>query len=77
MNTRISRVFREVFDNAQMEIWDEMSTEDVAGWDSLAQVKLLIGLEEDFGVKFTTQEVTQLTSIANIKKSLERKLVHQ
>jgi acyl carrier protein len=77
MDTRIRRVFREVFNDGQMEIWDAMSAQDVMGWDSLAQVKLLIGLEEDFGVKFTTQEVTQLTSIANIKKALERKLVHQ
>jgi acyl carrier protein len=70
-------VFREVFNDEQIEIWDAMSARDVKGWDSLAQVKLLIGLEEEFGVEFTTHEVTQLTSVANIKKSLAQKLVLQ
>jgi acyl carrier protein len=75
MDSRIRRVFKEVFNDGQIEIWDAMSARDVKGWDSHAQVKLLIGLEEEFGVKFTTHEVTQLTSVANIKEALARKLV--
>jgi acyl carrier protein len=75
MDSQIRRVFREVFNDEQIEIWDAMSAQDVKGWDSLAQVKLLIGLEEEFGVKFTTHEVTQLTSVANIKAALARKVV--
>jgi acyl carrier protein len=77
MNSRIRRVFREVFNDGQMEIWDSMSARDIAGWDSLAQVKLLIGLEEEFGVKFSTREVTQLDSVAKIKEALSQKVVHQ
>jgi acyl carrier protein len=73
MDSRIRRIFREVFNDDQLEIWDAMSAHDVKGWDSLAQVKLLIGLEEEFGVKFTTHEVTQLNSIANIKEALAKK----
>ena len=73
MDNRIRRVFREVFDDEQIEIWDTMSNRDLKGWDSLAQVKLLIGLEEEFGVKFTTHEVSHMTSIANIKDALSRK----
>ncbi len=74
MDSRIRRVFREVFNDGQMKIWDAMSAKDVKGWDSLSQVKLLIGLEEEFSVKFTTHEVTQLTSVGNIKEALARKL---
>ena len=74
MHTRIRRVFRDVFDDRQMEISDATSPRDLAAWDSLAQVKLLIGLEEEFAIKFTTHEVTQLTSVASIKEALERKL---
>lgn len=75
MDIRIRRVFREVFDDDRIEIWDAMSAKDVKGWDSLAQVKLLIGLEEEFGVKFGTHEVTQLNSVAAIKEALSRKSV--
>lgn len=75
MDNRIRRVFRDVFDDDQMRIWAAMSSRDVPEWDSLNHVKLLIGLEEEFEIKFTTHEATQLTSVMSIKEALERKLV--
>jgi acyl carrier protein len=74
MDVRIRRIFRDVFDDEHMEISDEMSSADVTGWDSLTQVRLLIALEEEFGVKFQTNEVIRLTTLAEIKKSLQQKL---
>ena len=72
MHHRIREVFREVFDD-EMEIWDEMAAKDVPEWDSLAQVKLIIGLEEEFEMKFTTHEVAQMTCIGDLKRALFRK----
>ena len=73
MHHRIREVFREVFDDDEMEIWDEMAAKDVPEWDSLAQVKLIIGLEEEFEIKFTTHEVAQMTCIGDLKRALFRK----
>ena len=73
VHRRIREVFREVFDDDEMEIWDEMAAKDVVDWDSLAQVKLIISLEEEFGIKFTTHEVSQMTSVGDLKRALELK----
>lgn len=73
MQQRIQSVFREVFDNPALTIWDEMSAKDIAEWDSLAQVKLVIGLEEEFGIKFTTNEVAEMTCVGDLKQALRRK----
>ena len=73
MHHRIREVFREVFDEDEMEIWDEMSAKDVPDWDSLAQVKLVIGLEEEFEIKFTTHEVARMTCMGDLKMALVRK----
>ena len=70
VDDRIRDVFREVFDDPQMLISDAMSAKDIPDWGSLAQVKLIIGLEEEFGIKFSTQEVTQMTCVGDFKKSL-------
>jgi acyl carrier protein len=67
---RIRQLFREVFDNDEMEISDDTSAKDVPGWDSLAQVKLVIGLEEEFGIKFTTHEVAQMSCVGDLRKTL-------
>jgi acyl carrier protein len=70
MHARVRDVFREVFDNDEMEIWDATSAKDVPEWDSLAQAKLIIGLEEEFGVKFSTHEVAQMTCVGDLKRAL-------
>lgn len=73
MHQRIQVVFREVFDNPGMEIRDETSAKDIQDWDSLAQVKLIIALEEEFQTKFTTNEVAEMSCVADLRKALERK----
>jgi acyl carrier protein len=39
-------------------------------WDSLAHVKLIMALEDEFGISFTIGEMTSLESVADIKKLL-------
>ena len=73
MEKRIRQIFREVFDDDRMEIHDSLSASEVPEWDSFAQVKLIIGLEEEFGIKFTTAEVTSMSSVGDLKKILAAK----
>ena len=48
--------------------------EDVEGWDSLAQIQLVLALGKRFGVKFTTREVTDFTDVGRIVASIGSKL---
>lgn len=66
---RLTAVFRDVFDNSALEI-DGLSRATYPEWDSLAQVKLIIGIEEEFGVKFTIDQVANLGSVDEIRKFL-------
>ena len=67
---RITRVFRDVFDNDEMEVTDATNAHDVKEGDSLAQVKLVIALEEEFDVKFTTHEVAKMKCVGDLKLAL-------
>jgi acyl carrier protein len=73
MHERVRAVFREIFDDEKMEIIDKMNAHDVPGWDSLAQVKLVIALEDEFQIKFTTQEVAEMQCIGDLKTSLRKR----
>jgi acyl carrier protein len=42
-------------------------------WDSLAHVKLMMGCEEEFGVKFTIEETVESTSVGKLKSVLTLK----
>jgi acyl carrier protein len=73
MSERIEKVFQEVFADDSLQVTDETSYETLPAWDSLAQVRLIVALEEEFGVKFTTDEVLEATSVEGIKSVLSAK----
>jgi len=66
---RLTGVFREVFDDPSLDI-EGLSRDTFPEWDSLAHVKLILGIEEEFGVKFTMDQVTDLRSVEEIRKLL-------
>ncbi len=73
MLERIQTIFREVFDDDSLVLNDQMSQDTMADWDSFSQVKIMIGMEEEFGVKFTTEEVLEAHSVGAIRGLLARK----
>jgi len=67
-------VFRSVFDAETLEIRDETTSADVEGWDSLAQINLVVGAEERFGVRFQTAEIRGLKNVGEFKRLIAAKL---
>jgi acyl carrier protein len=53
-------VFREVFDDESIVLKVSMTAMDIEGWDSLMNINLIIALEERFGIKFATAEISGL-----------------
>jgi acyl carrier protein len=75
MITRIRRAFCEVFDDPRLEINEDTSPRELPAWDSFAQVKLLLALEEEFGVQFTPAEAAELYSVGDFRRALEARHV--
>jgi acyl carrier protein len=44
---------------------------DVEGWDSSTHLVLMMALEEEFGISFDLDEVTELTSIGAIADAID------
>jgi acyl carrier protein len=70
---RIQRVFREVFYDDELKLSDDLSPRTMPEWDSLAQVRLIASLEDEFNVKFTTDELVAADSVAKMKGILAQK----
>jgi acyl carrier protein len=49
---RLTPVFRDVFDDDRIVLRPEMSARDVDGWDSVANIRLMVTIEGEFGVSF-------------------------
>lgn len=53
-------VFRQVFDDPQIVLRDDMTADDVPGWDSLAHINLVVAIEKEFRIKFATAEISRM-----------------
>ena len=60
---RIKEVLAVTIDTPIEEISDEASMDDLENWDSLAQMNLVIALEEEFQIEIPDDEVGTMVSI--------------
>lgn len=71
---RLNKIFRDVFDDDELQLDDEMTSNDVAGWDSLSHINLITMIESDFRVNFSQKELLVFKKVGDLKKCLEQKL---
>jgi acyl carrier protein len=55
------------------QIDDDTSPDNVAAWDSVTHLNLVLALEEAFGVSFTPEETLEMTSAKLIRLLLDEK----
>lgn len=63
---KVNDIFRDVFDDDDLVITDETTSEDVEDWDSLEQINLIVNMEQVFNVKFNLEEVNQLKNVGGM-----------
>ena len=64
---RMQRTFRAVLDNDTLELLPSMTAADVDGWDSLSHIDLIVALEREFKIKFTTAEISRLKNVGELE----------
>jgi acyl carrier protein len=71
---RLTAVFHDVFDDDSIVIGPETTARDIEGWDSLANIELLVAIEKAFGrIKFNTGEVANLRNVGELVTAIKRK----
>ena len=61
-----TEIFRTVFSEPQLSVMATTSASDIAEWDSLAQITLLMSMEQTFEIKFSLDEVEDLQNVGEI-----------
>lgn len=70
---RLSAIFQSVFDDSSIEIEDATTASDIAQWDSLTHINLILAIERSFAVRFTTREVRALKSVGDLIVLIQQK----
>ena len=61
-----TEIFRTVFSDDTLSINSATSATDIADWDSLAQIRLLMSMEQTFEIQFALDEVEDLQNVGEI-----------
>ncbi len=71
---RLTPIFRDVFDDDELEIGPSTTAADVDGWDSFSHIRLVVAVEKAFGVKFTASEIAALKNVGEFADLIAAKL---
>lgn len=71
---RLTRIFREVFNQPDLEITRATTADDVRGWDSLKHVELMVTIEAGFGVRFKVVEIGRLRNVGDLIDKVRSKV---
>lgn len=72
--TRITKVFKEVFDDDTLELTRQTTALNIDGWDSMMQVNLVIAVEQEFGVRFSGKEMSSFQSVGDLEDLVRARL---
>jgi acyl carrier protein len=73
MHQCLERVFRDTFNDESVSLRDEMTSQDIPGWDSVHHINLMFAIESSFGMQFVGNELAELKNIGELKALLARR----
>ena len=70
---RLQSIFRDVFSDPKLILTPDMSPASLPDWDSVATVHIVLAIETEFQVRFSTDEVATIASVADLLGYLEKR----
>ena len=71
---KLTDIFRTLFNYPDLVLHDGLVAADVPGWDSFNHINLIISIEEEFGIRFTSEEVAGMKYAGDLKRILALKI---
>jgi acyl carrier protein len=70
----LTSIVREIFDDDSLVATPELVADDVFGWDSFAQLRLILAVERTFGIDFAAAQITSLGNMGDLATLIQSKL---
>jgi acyl carrier protein len=72
--SKFSNTFLDVLDLDHYDLTDATTAHDVAEWDSLSHIRLIVAVEREFGVKFANAEIESFKCVGDLIDAVANKL---
>jgi acyl carrier protein len=69
----LQEIFRTVFEDAELQINEEMTASDVSNWTSLTHLIMIEKVENTFKIKLTLKELIKLKKVGDLLDLIQQK----
>ena len=73
ISERLKRIILEALQLEDFDMQDDTTANKVPGWDSLSHVRIIIAIEENYGIRFKTLEVIRLKNVGQLQRLIDAK----
>ncbi|MBQ9484396.1 MAG: acyl carrier protein [Ruminiclostridium sp.] len=70
---RLNTVFRDFFDDDDIELDEDTTADDIEDWDSLNHITLMSAVEDEFGLRFTMGEVSGMKNVGEMAEIIKKR----
>lgn len=71
---KLKSIFEEVFETEGIVLKDETTASDISEWDSINHIYLIVEIEKNFKVKFTTHEIQTWKNVGEMIESIKNRI---
>ncbi len=77
IESRLKQIFVDVFNTKADKITLQTKQNELEGWDSLGQLRIIMAVEESFNISFSIEEIAALTTFERIMNKIEQNILLQ
>lgn len=72
--TKVEEIFKDLLDDEDFKLTEEMSADDIQEWDSLFHITLIASIEDEFKISISTAEVAKAKNIGVMLDMIDKGL---
>jgi acyl carrier protein len=74
ITAKITELMEDIFDEDDLTYSDELTAADIEEWDSLSNIRFVVGIEKEFGIRFSNSEIAALENVGQMVDLIAAKL---
>ena len=73
MSEPLKKILSDTLGVPETQIQERASAQNIPAWDSVAHLNIVLSIEAAYGVSFTPEEITEMTSLEKIRATLAKR----